>query len=118
LADRELSGAMAEQGSPDSPPTVDFLLSLFVSGTTARSLRAIATIRELCEKTIPGNYRLDVVDVYDDPAAARAEQIVAVPTLVMKLPLPRRLFVGDMSDTTRLLAGLGAIAANRPGDEP
>jgi circadian clock protein KaiB len=95
---------MAEPGKHDPA----FHFRLFVSGSTPRSLRAIAVIRDVCDKTVPGRYWLEVVDIYDNPAAAQAEQVVAVPTLVMKLPLPRRLFVGDMSDTTRLLTALGA----------
>ena len=85
----------------------EYQLRLFVSGTTPRSLRAVATVRRLCEKVLAGRFDLDVIDIYDHPAAARAAQIVAVPTLVKTAPAPKRLLVGDMTDGARLLAGLG-----------
>lgn len=82
-------------------------LRLFVSGAGPRSLRAVATVRRLCEAALPGRYTLEVIDIYRDPLAARAHQIVAVPTLIKAAPVPRRLFIGDMSDAAALAAGLG-----------
>jgi circadian clock protein KaiB len=84
-----------------------FRLLLFVSGATPRSMRAVATVRKLCEKFLGGQYQLDVVDAFRDPVAARDNQIVALPTLLKLAPTPKRLFVGDMSDLTPLAAGLG-----------
>ncbi len=99
---------MAQQGSTEQQVAAEYQFRLFVSGSTPRSLRAIAIIRDICETTVPGRYALEVIDVYEQPAAARSEQVVAIPTLVMKLPLPKRIFVGNMSDSSRLLAALGA----------
>ncbi|MEO5375009.1 MAG: circadian clock KaiB family protein [Alphaproteobacteria bacterium] len=89
----------------------NFRLRLFVSGATPRSMRAIAAVRRLCEARLAGRYSLDVIDIYRDPEAARRNQIVAVPTLMRDSPVPRRLFVGDMTDTAPLAAGLGLAVA-------
>jgi circadian clock protein KaiB len=80
---------------------------LFVSGATPRSMRAVAVVRRLCEERRAGHYTLDVIDIYRDPMAAHRYQIVAVPTLMKIAPLPKRLFVGDMTDIAVLAAGLG-----------
>lgn len=96
--------AVAGDGSADSPALT---LQLFISGATQRSLRAVAAVRRLCDAALPGAYSLNVVDIYRDPAAARQHQIFAVPTLVRTAPLPKRLFVGDVSDIGSLAAGLG-----------
>lgn len=84
-------------------------LKLYVSGATARSLRAIANIKAVCEQYLKGRYQLSVVDVYRHPALVREDQIVAVPTLIKKLPVPLRLLVGDLSRREQVLAGLGII---------
>lgn len=84
----------------------DHLLRLYVAGTTARSSRAIRTIREICEEHLKGRYRLEVIDIYQRPALARDEQIVATPTLIRELPPPLRRLIGDLSDVERVLVGL------------
>jgi circadian clock protein KaiB len=81
-----------------------------VTGATGRSLRAIVNIKAVCEQYLKGRYELEVVDVYERPEVLRRDQIVAVPTLIKKLPLPLRLLVGDLSDTTQVLHGLGLVA--------
>ena len=92
----------------DANPIPDVLrLRLFVSGATPRSMRAIATVRKLCEARLTGGYSLEVIDIFRNPGAARENQIVALPTLLKLAPVPKRLFVGDMSDTSPLAAGLG-----------
>ena len=83
-----------------------YVLRLYIAGTTSRSARAVANIRQICEDTLAGRYDLEVVDIYQKPALAKGEQIVAVPTLVKKLPLPLRRFIGDLSDTERMLVGM------------
>ena len=80
---------------------------LFVTGMTPRSARAIENARSLCEQHLAHRYDLDIVDLYRDTARARADDIVATPTLVRTRPLPRRLLVGDLSDTRRVLRTLG-----------
>ena len=83
------------------------VLRLYVAGTTARSARAIATAQKLLEDRLPGLYTLAVVDIYQHPEAAKAHQIVAVPTLIRLRPLPVRRLIGDLSDQGRVLAALG-----------
>ena len=87
-----------------------YALKLYVTGATARSLRAIANVTSVCEQYLKGRYRLEVVDIYRRPDLLRADQIVAVPTLVKTLPAPLRLLVGDLSRTEQVLHGLGLVA--------
>src|ERR1041384_268875 len=83
-----------------------YILRLYVTGSSHRSLRAVYNLKKLCEEYLPDDYELEVIDIYKDPAAAREEQIIAAPTLVKKLPRPIRKFVGDMSNTQKILVGL------------
>ncbi len=83
-----------------------YLLRLYVTGTTPRSVRAIANIKKICDEHLTGKYDLEVIDLYQRPALAKGEQIIAAPTLIRKLPLPLRRIIGDMSDTERVLVGL------------
>ena len=85
---------------------VEYILRLYVTGSTPRSLRAISNLKRLCEEFLPGAYDLQVVDIYKNPDAARDAQIIAAPTLIKKLPEPLRRFVGDLSNTQKLLIGL------------
>jgi circadian clock protein KaiB len=86
--------------------TEHYVLRLYVTGTTPKSLRAIENIKKICEEHLEGRYELEVIDIYQKPALARGEEIIAVPTLVKKLPLPLRRFIGDLSDTEHVLFGL------------
>lgn len=83
-----------------------YILRLYVTGSSARSLKAIHNLKKICDENCPDDYDLEVIDIYKDPAAAREEQIIAAPTLVKKLPMPLRRFVGDLSNTQKILAGL------------
>ncbi len=83
-----------------------YVLRLYVTGATPRSSRAIQNLKKLCEEHLEGCYDLQVIDIYQQPVLARGEQIIAAPTLVKKLPLPLRKFIGDLSDTERILLGL------------
>ena len=87
------------------PPT-KYELRLYVAGVNPNSSRAIANVRQICEEHLAGRYQLEVVDLYQNPVLSKGEQIVAVPTLIKKLPAPLRKFIGDMSDTDRILVGL------------
>jgi circadian clock protein KaiB len=82
-----------------------YILRLYVTGSSHRSLRAVYNLKKICEEYLP-DYDLEVIDIYKDPGAAREEQIIAAPTLVKKLPRPIRKFVGDMSNTQKILVGL------------
>jgi circadian clock protein KaiB len=86
-----------------------YILKLYVAGMTSRSSRAIANVRSVCEKHLEGRYDLHVIDVYQQPALASAEQLIAAPTLIKKLPLPLRRLIGDMSDEGRVLVGLDLV---------
>ena len=95
------------KGIAFEPPTPkDYVLRLFITGSTPRSTRSIINIRNFCERFLEGHYELEVVDIYQQPTAARDEQIIAAPTLVKSLPLPLRRLVGDFSDQDRVAAGL------------
>lgn len=83
-----------------------YRLRLYVSGMTPRSARAIANIKEICEEHLKGLYVLEVIDIYQQPVLAKGDQIIAVPTLLKKLPLPLRRLIGDLSDRERVLIGL------------
>jgi circadian clock protein KaiB len=88
------------------PPLHTYVLRLYVAGNTLTSTRAIANIKEICETHLKGRYELEVVDLYQQPALAKGEQIIAAPTLIKKLPEPLRRVIGDMSDYERVLVGL------------
>ena len=83
-----------------------YILRLYVSGSSSRSLRAVHNLKKLCEEHLPHDYDLEVIDIYENPTAAREAQIIAAPTLVKKLPEPLRKFVGDLSNTQKILVGL------------
>ena len=83
-----------------------YVLRLYVTGTTPHSTRAIVNIRKICEEHLKGRYELEIVDIAQNPVLAEAEQVIAVPTLIKKLPLPLRRFIGDMSHTEKILLGL------------
>jgi circadian clock protein KaiB len=91
----------------DLEDTQQFVLRLYVTGMTPRSTRAISAVRAICEEFLAGRFDLKIIDVYQQPAMIRDEQIFATPTLVKKGPEPERRMIGDMSDRARLLAGLG-----------
>lgn len=84
----------------------EYILRLYVTGSTPRSLKAISNLRRLCDEYLPGAYDLQVIDIYRNPDAARDAQIIAAPTLIKRLPAPLRRFVGDLSNTQKLLIGL------------
>jgi circadian clock protein KaiB len=86
-----------------------YILRLYVAGMTSRSARAVENVRAFCEKHLEGRYDLQVVDVYQQPALARSEQLIAAPTLIKKLPLPLRRLIGDMSNEDRVLVGLDLV---------
>lgn len=91
-----------------APPSRDkaWELRLYVAGQTARSLAAFANLKRICEEHLPGQYRIEVVDLLKDQKLAKGDQILAVPTLVRKLPQPVRKIIGDLSNTERVLVGL------------
>ncbi|MEX1139764.1 MAG: circadian clock KaiB family protein [Bacteroidota bacterium] len=95
----------------------EYVLRLYVTGTTSRSMRAIANIKNICESYLKGRYQLEVIDIYENPSLGSGEQIIATPTLIKKLPLPLRRFIGDLSNTGRVLLGLDLQFGHYSGNE-
>jgi circadian clock protein KaiB len=86
---------------------VDFWqLRLYVAGQTPKSLAAFANLKKICEEHMAGKYRIEIIDLLENPALAKGDQILAIPTLVRKLPEPVRKIIGDLSNTERVLVGL------------
>ena len=83
-----------------------YVLRLYISGSTSKSAQAVGNIKRVCEQHLKGSYDLEVIDIYQQAHLARDEQIVAVPTLIKRLPLPLRRLIGDMSDLRKVLFGL------------
>lgn len=83
-----------------------YVLSLYITGSTSRSVLAITNLKKICEEYLEGKYELEVIDLYKNPLVAREEQIIAAPTLIKKLPLPFRRIIGDMSNEEKVLMGL------------
>jgi circadian clock protein KaiB len=81
-------------------------LRLYVAGQTPRSLTAFKNLKEICEAHLKGKYHIEVIDLMENPTLARGDQILAIPTLVRKLPQPIRKIIGDLSNTERVLVGL------------
>jgi circadian clock protein KaiB len=89
--------------------TEKYVLRLYVTGMTPKSINAIENIRKICEENLKGRYELEVIDIYQQPGYAKNEQIIAAPTLIKKLPLPLRRFIGDMSNKDKILVGLDLV---------
>jgi circadian clock protein KaiB len=88
---------------------IKFVLTLFVSGASPNSVRAINNLQKILEDHVAGQYDLTVIDVRQEKAVAEKEQIIALPLLIKKRPQPERRFIGDMSDTKKVLNGLGIL---------
>ena len=88
-----------------------YLLKLYVTATTPRSILAVSNIRRLCEEHMPGRFELEVIDISKHPEIAKKEQLIGAPTLIKLLPLPIRRFIGDMSNKEKLIVGLNLTEA-------
>jgi len=93
-----------ETGSADSPTF--WRLRLYVAGQTPKSLTAFANLKKICEEHLQGRYSIEVIDLLVNPQLAEGEQIIAVPTLIRKLPEPMKRIIGDLSNTEKVLVGL------------
>jgi len=98
--------AAAQGGRQKAEKPQTWKLRLYVAGQTPKSLRAFANLKVLCEEHMKGRYQIEVVDLLEHPQLARGDQIIAIPTLVRKLPPPLRKIIGDLSNTERVLVGL------------
>ena len=95
-----------EASTEANEETETWELRLYIAGQTPRSVAAFANLERLCEERLPGRYKIEVIDLMQHPQLAAGDQIVAIPTLVRKLPEPLRRIVGDLSNTERTLVGL------------
>jgi circadian clock protein KaiB len=100
----------AKARAPSQPAKV-WQLRLYVAGQTPKSLAAFSNLKKICENHLKGRYRIEVIDLVERPQLSQGDQIVAIPTLVRKLPVPVRKIIGDLSDTDRVLVGLDLRAA-------
>ena len=98
--------SMTDTGATETAAGEKFLLRLYVAGQTPKSLTAFANLRKICETHLAGRYEIEVIDLLERPQLARGDEIIAVPTLVRKLPEPITKLIGDLSDTERVLVGL------------
>ena len=89
-----------------------YQLRLYVAGQTPKSIRAFSNLKTLCEEHLKGSYQIEVIDLLEHPQLARGDQIVAIPTLVRRLPPPVRKIIGDLADTVRVLVGLDVRQAS------
>ena len=90
---------------PSRSPEPSWELRLYVAGQTARSLQALANLKRICEEHMAGRYQIEIIDLLKNPQLAQGDQILAIPTLVRKLPQPVRKIIGDLSNTERFLVG-------------
>jgi len=102
-----------KKNASKAPSQVRWELRLYVAGQTAKSVNAFANLKKICAQYIAGRYNIEVVDLLKNPTLAKGDQILAVPTLVRKLPVPIRKILGDLSNTESVLVGLDL----RPMDE-
>ncbi len=96
-----------------APAADHYVLRLYITGSTPRSIRALSNIRRICNEHLAGHYDLEVIDIAEHPTLAEGEQIIAAPTLIKHLPLPLRRFIGDMSQTESILLGLDLVDSTR-----
>jgi circadian clock protein KaiB len=90
----------------ETAPDDFWTLRLYVAGQTPKSVRAFANLKKICEEHLAGRYRVEVIDLLENPTLARGDQILAIPTLVRRLPVPIKKIIGDLSNTERVLIGL------------
>ncbi len=95
-------------------PDATFDLRLYVAGQTPKAIRAFANLRRICDEHLAGRYTIEVIDLIENPQLGRGDQILALPTLVRRLPAPIKKIIGDLSDTERVLVGLDLRPRHRP----
>lgn len=107
-----MSGVM-KKGGPEmkNAPKGAWKLRLYIAGETSRSIAAVKNLQQICKQYVPSRYRIEVIDLLKNPHLAAGDQILAVPTLVRRLPPPLKKIIGDLSDAERVLVGLDL----RPG---
>lgn len=107
-----------EKALADSKDT-HYVFRLYVAGNTQKSANTILKLRQVCEEYLKGQYELEVIDIYQQPSAAKTDEVIATPTLVKRLPLPIRRIIGDLTEKDRILVGLNLSQADgSDGAEP
>ena len=101
--------------APDDADSGTWQLRLYVAGKTANCLKAFANLKRICEENLAGRYEIEVIDLLENPRLAAGDEIIAIPTLVRKLPTPVRKIIGALSDTERVLVGLQLRPHGRSG---
>ena len=104
---------MSDPSATETAVQEKVLLRLYVAGQTPKSLTAFANLRKICETHLAGRYEIEVIDLLERPQLARGDEIIAIPTLVRKLPEPIKKLIGDLSDTERVLVGLQLVPEGR-----
>jgi len=97
---------------PEAETHENQILRLYIAGQTPRSVAAFANLKRICEQHLAGRYRIEIIDLIQNPQLAAGDQILAVPTLVRRLPEPVRKIIGDLSNTDRVLVGLDVRPAS------
>jgi circadian clock protein KaiB len=105
------SDKMIKKGKPANKANDMWVLRLYVAGQTPKALTAFANLKKICEGQLKGKYSIEVIDLLINPKLGSEYQILALPTLVRKLPVPVRKIIGDLSDTERVLVGLDLLSA-------
>lgn len=100
---------MESLANREEKPSTAWELRLYVAGQTPKSLTAFANLRRICEEHLAGQYKIEVIDLMENPQLGRTDQILALPTLVRKLPPPLKKIIGDLSNTERVLVGLDIL---------
>ncbi len=102
----EMPSTQGYGASTDTEAVETWELRLYVAGQSPKSLAAFANLKRFCEEHLPGHYEIEVIDLLENPQLAEGDQIIAIPTLVRKLPEPMKKIIGDLSNTERTLVGL------------
>jgi circadian clock protein KaiB len=112
MPDKENPDLKIKQKKPRKTTKNMWILRLYVAGQTPKAITAFTNLKKICEEQLDGKYSIEVIDLLKNPHLANEYQIVALPTLIRKLPVPVRKIIGDLSDTERVLMGLDLLEAN------
>ncbi len=112
MPDKENPDIKIKEKKPRKSTKDMWILRLYVAGQTPKAITAFTNLKKICEEQLDGKYSIEVIDLLENPQLANEYQIVALPTLIRKLPVPVRKIIGDLSDTERVLIGLDLLEAN------
>ncbi|HUQ67123.1 MAG TPA: circadian clock KaiB family protein [Flavitalea sp.] len=108
---------MAKKNKTSAGKSYKYELRLYIAGNTAKSLMAISNLNKYCEEHLKGEYKIEVIDLLKNPQLAAGDQILAIPTLVRKVPVPIRKIIGDLSNEEKVLVGLNIRPLNKKNEE-